>query len=397
MNKHSHDYEMITDSAALAAACERLSGAAYVAVDTEFMRETTFWAKLCLIQIASPDDAFIIDPLAANLKLDAFFGLMADESVMKIFHAARQDVEIFVHLSGVVPKPLFDTQIAAMVCGFGDQVSYDQLVRRTTGEHIDKTSRFTDWSRRPLSDKQLHYALSDVTHLRNVYTTLVGDLDKQKRAHWVAEEMAVLSDIETYRSHPENAWQRLKMRVKKPRQLAVLQSVAAWRETEAQSRNVPRNRVLKDDAIYEIALQQPRDAGSLAHLRSIPRGYERSAAAQDILSAVEQAFAIDESDLPRIPRTRIPPDHAGAATELLKVLLKMTAEQHGVASRIIATVDDLEKIAADDEADVPAMKGWRRELFGEKALAIKNGTLALALSGNRVAAVELDDFRQAAE
>lgn len=397
MNKHSNDFVMITDSAALAAACETLGKASYVAVDTEFMRETTFWAKLCLIQIAGPDDAFIIDPLAANLELDAFFDLMADESVIKVFHAARQDVEIFVHLSGVVPKPLFDTQIAAMVCGFGDQVSYDQLVRRTAGEHIDKTSRFTDWSRRPLSDRQLHYALSDVTHLRNVYAALMADLEKQNRAHWVAEEMAVLSNVETYRSHPENAWQRLKMRVKKPRQLAVLQSVAAWRETEAQSRDVPRNRVLKDDGIYEIALQQPRDAGQLAQLRSIPRGYERSAAAQDILQAVEQAFAIAESDLPRIPRARIPPDHAGAATELLKVLLKMTAEQHGVASRIIATVDDLEKIAAEDDADVPAMKGWRRELFGEKALAIKNGTLALALSGNKVAAVELDEYRQAAE
>jgi ribonuclease D len=397
MTKNADDYEMITDSAALAAACDRLRKSPYVTVDTEFLRETTFWARLCLIQIASPDEAYIIDPLSASLELDSFFDLMADESVMKVFHAARQDVEIFVHLSGIVPKPLFDTQIAAMVCGFGDQVSYDQLVRRTTGGHVDKTSRFTDWSRRPLSQTQLHYALSDVTHLRDVYSTLLESLERQSRGHWVAEEMAILSDIETYRSHPENAWQRLKMRVKKPRQLAVMQSVAAWRETEAQKRDVPRNRVLKDDAIYEIAQQQPKNSDQLGQLRTIPRGYERSSAAQDILQAVEQAFAIGEADLPRIPRARTPPDHAGAATELLKVLLKMVAEQHGVASRIIANVEDLEKIAADDEADVRALKGWRRELFGEKALAIKNGELALALSGNRVAAVELQDIRQAAE
>jgi ribonuclease D len=397
MSKNSREYEMITDSAALAAACDRLRNAPFVAVDTEFLRETTFWARLCLIQIASPDDAYIIDPLAANLDLGAFFDLMADESLMKVFHAARQDVEIFVHLSSTVPNPLFDTQIAAMVCGFGDQISYDQLVRRTTGDHVDKTSRFTDWSRRPLSDTQLDYALSDVTFLCDVYTTLVESLDKQNRAHWVAEEMAILSDIETYRSHPENAWQRLKMRVKKPRQLAVLKTVAAWREEEAQKRDVPRNRVLKDDAIYEIALQQPKNTNGLGQLRTIPRGYERSSTAQDILQAVEQALAIDEADLPKIPRSRTPPDHAGAATELLKVLLKMIAERHGVASRIIATVDDLEKIAADDNADVRALKGWRMELFGGKALAIKNGELALALSGNRVTAVDLAEERQAAE
>ncbi len=397
MTKKSSDYQMVTDNAALSAACDQLRQAPYIAVDTEFLRENTFWARLCLIQVASPDAAFIIDPLAANLELDAFFDLMTDETVVKVFHAARQDIEIFVHLSNVVPKPLFDTQIAAMVCGFGDQVSYDQLVRRTTGNTIDKTSQFTDWSRRPLSNSQLNYALSDVTHLRDVYTSLIASLEKANRSHWVAEEMAILSDIETYRSHPENAWLRLKMRVKKPRQLAVLQSLAAWREIEAQKRDVPRNRVLKDDAIYEIATQQPRSPKHLSQLRTIPRGYERSSVAQDILSAVEEGLAVPDPDLPKIPRPRTPPDHAGAATELLKVLLKMVAEHHGVASRIIATVDDLEKIAADDDADVRALKGWRLELFGKKALAIKNGELALALSGNRVTAVGLSETRQAAE
>ncbi len=397
MKKNLHDYQFITNSSALSEACDRLRAAPFVTVDTEFLRENTFWARLCLIQVASPEAAFIIDPLSANLELGPFFKLLADETVVKVFHAARQDVEIFVHLSGVVPKPLFDTQIAAMVCGFGDQISYDQLVRRTTGNSVDKTSQFTDWSRRPLSDSQLNYALSDVTHLRDVYAQLVEYLDQTNRSHWVAEEMAVLSDVETYRSHPENAWQRLKMRVKKPRQLAVLQSIASWREIEAQKRDVPRNRVLKDDAIYEIALQQPRSAKHLSQLRTIPKGFERSSNAQEILNAVETGLAVADTDLPRIPRPRTPPDHAGAVTELLKVLLKMVSEHHGVASRIIATVDDLEKIAADDNADVAALRGWRFELFGTKALAIKNGELALAISGNKVTAVGLSEIRQAAE
>ena len=397
MKTNLQDYKFITSSDALSEACDRLRASPFVTVDTEFLRESTFWARLCLIQVAGPDDAFIIDPLSAHLELDPFFELLADESVVKVFHAARQDVEIFVHLSGVVPKPLFDTQIAAMVCGFGDQISYDQLVRRTTGNAVDKTSQFTDWSRRPLSNSQLNYALSDVTHLRDVYAHLLQHLEKTNRRHWVAEEMAVLSNIETYRSHPENAWQRLKMRVKKPRQLAVLQSIAAWREIEAQRRDVPRNRVLKDDAIYEIALQQPRSTKHLAQLRTIPKGFERSSNAQDILNAVEAGFTVADADLPRIPRPRTPPDHAGAVTELLKVLLKMVSEHHGVASRIIATVDELEKIAADDNADVPALRGWRLELFGTKALAIKNGELALAISGNKVTAVGLSEIRQAAE
>lgn len=397
MSKNHQDYQFITDSASLSAACAKLRTSPFVTVDTEFLRENTFWARLCLVQVASADAAYIIDPLAANLELYPFFELLTDESVVKVFHAARQDVEIFVHLDGVVPKPLFDTQIAAMVCGFGDQISYDQLVRRTTGNTVDKTSQFTDWSRRPLSGSQLSYALSDVTHLRDVYAYLVDQLDRTNRSHWVAEEMAVLSDIETYRSHPENAWQRLKMRVKKPRQLAVLQSIAAWREVEAQKRNVPRNRVLKDDAIYEIALQHPRSTKHLSQLRTIPKGFERSSTAQDILTAVEEGLSVPDADLPRIPRPRTPPDHAGAVTELLKVLLKMVSEGHGVAARIIATIDDLERIAADDNADVAALRGWRLELFGRQALAIKNGELALAISDNKVTAVGLAEFRQAAE
>jgi len=384
------EHTIITENGALAAFCDRLSSAAFITVDTEFLRESTFWAQLCLVQMAGPDEAAIIDPLAGDLDLAPFYRLMANERVTKVFHAARQDIEIFVKQAGAVPKPLFDTQIAAMVCGYGDQVSYDQLVSRVTGHQIDKTSRFTDWSRRPLSAKQVAYAIADVTYLRDVYLSLSARLAEQDRATWVAEEMAVLSDPQTYQTHPEEAWQRLKMRVKKPRQLAVLKSLAAWREREAQNRDVPRGRVLKDDAIYEIALQQPRDAEALGRLRAIPRGYERSNTARGILGAIEEAFAVPESELPKLPRQRPAPEHATAAAELLKVLLKMVAEEHGVAARIIAGGEDLEKIAADDNADVAALKGWRRRLFGEQALALKRGELALSMSRDGIEAVSLD-------
>jgi ribonuclease D len=390
------EHRIITDTEALAAFCERLSRAPFITVDTEFLRESTFWAQLCLVQMAGPGEAAIIDPLAPGIDLAPFFALMADERVTKVFHAARQDIEIFVKLAGAVPHPLFDTQIAAMVCGYGDQVSYDQLVYRIAGKQIDKTSRFTDWSHRPLSAKQTTYAIADVTYLRDVYLSLSAQLAEQDRTNWVAEEMAVLSDIDTYRTDPEDAWKRLKLRVKKPRQLATLQALAAWREREAQERDVPRGRVLKDEALYEIALQQPRDQEALGRLRAIPRGFERSSVARGILAAVEGAMAVPENALPRIPRTRPAPEHASAAAELLKVLLKMVAEEHGVAARIIANTDDLEKIAADDRADVPALKGWRRQLFGEQALALKRGDLALSMGPKGAVAFTLDPARRLA-
>ncbi|MHA1190169.1 MAG: ribonuclease D [Alphaproteobacteria bacterium] len=397
MTEENPDPRVIADTDDLAKFCASCAAAPFVTVDTEFLRENTFWAQLCLIQMAVEGDAAIIDPLADGLDLAPFYALMADTSIVKVFHAARQDVEIFVKQSGAVPAPLFDTQVAAMVCGFGDQISYDQLVGRITGERIDKTSRFTDWSRRPLSPRQLDYALSDVTFLRNVYTHLDATLKEQDRHHWVAEEMALLASADTYRTHPEDAWRRLKMRVRKPRQLAVMQALAAWREREAHSRDTPRNRVIKDDAIYEIAMQQPDDREALGRLRAVPRGFERSNMAIGILEAIARAQAIPDADLPTIPRPRSAPEHAGATAELLKVLLKMVAEDHGVASRIVATVDDLEKIASDDDADVAALKGWRRELFGEKALAVKQGRLALAMTDDGVTTVELARFAQAAE
>lgn len=397
MSQDSPAARIITRTDDLADVCRQLSDLPFVTVDTEFIRESTFWAQLCLIQIAGPEEAFIIDPLAEGIDLAPFYALMNNEQVLKVFHAARQDVEIFVKQAGAVPHPLFDTQVAAMVCGFGDQVSYDQLVQRITNVQIDKTSRFTDWAQRPLSARQIAYAAADVTHLRDVYAMLAAELEEKGRSHWVAEEMAVLTDLATYRSHPEDAWQRLKLRVKKPRQLAVLQSVASWREREAQERNVPRGRVLKDDAIYEIAMNPPSTPEDLARLRTIPRGFERSSTARGVLGAVNEALALPDADLPRIPRQRQAPENSSAAAELLKVLLKMVAEEHRVAARVIANGEDLDRIAAEEEADVPAMRGWRRQLFGDQALALKRGDLVLGLSRRGVVAMTTGQDQIAAE
>ena len=308
------EHTIVTDTEALSALCKRFSKAPFITVDTEFMRESTFWAQLCLVQIAGPEEAAIIDPLVPGLDLGPFYELLADTQVCKVFHAARQDIEIFVKQAGAVPRPIFDTQVAAMVCGYGDQVSYDQLVNRIAGRQIDKSSRFTDWSHRPLSARQIAYAISDVTYLRDVYLSLAAQLAEQGRTTWVDEEMAILTDPQTYRTHPEDAWLRLKLRVKKPRQLAILKALAAWRESEAQERNVPRGRVLKDEAIYEIALQQPRDAEALARLRTIPRGFERSAVARSILAfgrggagAAGRCSSEDSASSGRRPNIRAPP------------------------------------------------------------------------------------------
>ncbi|WP_438749216.1 ribonuclease D [Pararhizobium sp. O133] len=381
---------MIETTAELAAACKTLAEGQYLTIDTEFLRETTFWPQLCLIQMAGPDIAVIVDPLAKDIDLAPFFELMADTSVVKVFHAARQDIEIIYNLGKLIPHPIFDTQVAAMVCGFGDSVSYDQLVSRIKGVHIDKSSRFTDWSRRPLSDKQLDYALADVTHLRDVYLHLKTELEREGRSLWLTEEMAILEATETYDIHPDDAWQRLKMRLKKPVELAVLQKVAAWREREARNRNVPRGRILKDDGLYEIAQQQPKDAEALSRLRTIPKGWERSAAGTAILEAVNAAVEMPKADMPKIPRQSQSPEGAQAAGEMLKVLLKLIAEKQGVAAKIIANSEDLERIASEgSNADVGALKGWRRELFGETALKLINGEVALRFVNRKIEAVEV--------
>ncbi|MGA7975436.1 MAG: ribonuclease D [Pseudolabrys sp.] len=379
--------DLITTTEELREVCTRMAGHPFVTVDTEFLRETTYYPLLCVAQIATTDEAVVIDALAAGIDLTPFFELMATENVVKVFHAARQDIEIVWNLAEKIPHPIFDTQVAAMVLGYGDSISYDQLVQRITGDTLDKSHRFTDWTRRPLSDAQVVYALSDVTHLRDVYLKLDEDLQKRGRASWVSAEMEVLTSPETYRMDPARSWERLKSRVRKPKDLAVLMEIAAWREREAQTRDVPRSRVLKDDAVADIATQAPTSIEKLGHLRSLPKGFERSRWGNDIIDAVKRGLERDPKTLPRFERHRTAPN-AAATVELLKVLLRMTSERHGVAAKVIATVDDLDRIAADDEADVPALKGWRRELFGEKALALKHGELALAIEKGRVVTME---------
>ena len=377
----------ITTTEDLAKVCERLARHPFVTVDTEFLRESTYYPKLCVAQLASTEEAVVVDALANGIDLSPLFALMANERVVKVFHAARQDVEICWHEANIIPCPLVDTQVAAMVLGYGDSISYDQLVSRITGDNLDKSHRFTDWTRRPLSHAQLAYAVSDVTHLRDVYLRLADDLDRQNRTEWMREEMKVLTSPDTYRLEPEHAWQRLRTRVRKPKELAVLIEVAAWREREAQARDVPRGRVLKDDAIGDIAVQAPTTIERLGNLRSIPKGFERSKWGDAIVEAVKRGLACDIKTLPRLDRQR-PPPNGQATVELLKVLLRMTSERHDVAAKVIATIDDLERIAADDNADVPALSGWRRELFGEKALALKHGRLVLAIENRRVVAME---------
>ena len=377
----------ITTSQELAAVCGRLAHHNFITVDTEFLRETTYYPRLCVVQMASTEEAVVVDAMADGIDLGPFFELMANEAVLKVFHAARQDIEIVWHRANMIPHPVFDTQVAAMVLGYGDSISYDQLVQRITGDQLDKSHRFTDWSRRPLTEAQLLYAVSDVTHLRDVYVALSNDLANRKRTEWVHREMEVLTSPATYRAEPEHAWERLKTRVRKPKEIAVLMEIAAWREQEAQTRDVPRSRVLKDDALGDIATQAPTTTDKLASLRSLPKGFERSKWGQDILDAVKRGLARDPKTLPRIDRPRTS-GNGSATVELLKVLLRMTSERHAVAAKVLATVDDLERIAADDEAEVPAMKGWRRELFGDKALALKHGKLSLAVENGSVVAIE---------
>lgn len=375
--------QMITDTEGLAALCRRLAAHDFVTVDTEFMRETTYYPKLCLIQIASEAEAALIDPLAPGLDLGPFFVLMADESVLKVFHSARQDLEIIWTRGRLIPTPLFDTQVAAMVCGYGDQVSYEQLANDLAKARIDKSSRFTDWSRRPLNKAQLDYALSDVTHLRTVYLALRSQLAESGRESWLDEEMAILNAPSTYETQPEEAWRRYVGRLRKPREIAILMEVAAWREREAQMRDIPRSRVMKDDGIIEISVSAPRHVEALSELRAIPRGFERSKAGAEILAAVARGLERDPKDIAAPERDKRRPP-AGATLDLLKVLLKATCETQKVAPKILANVDDLEEIAADDAAEVPALRGWRRQIFGDLALALKRGEIALSVNKGRI-------------
>jgi len=377
--------ELITTTEDLVALTDSLSGEAFVTVDTEFMRESTYWPDLCLIQIAGQTRSGLIDPLAPGIDLMPFFTLMNDPGVLKVFHAARQDIEIMVHRAGIVPHPVFDTQIAAMVCGFGDQVGYEAIVRKLAKAQIDKSSRFTDWSRRPLTDKQLAYALADVTHLRIVYEKLKAELDRTGREHWLREEMDILTNPATYRTEPEDAWKRIKVRLRSKKQLGVLMAVSAWREHEARDKNVPRARIVKDDAITEIATQMPQTKAALAELRALPKGFANSRAAEAILVSVKAGLDMDHKALPQPESGREEAsEQAQAAAEILKLALKIVCGREGIAPKLVANSTDIEAVAEDDSADVPLMHGWRREVFGDLALAIKHGDAMIGFRNGRV-------------
>lgn len=385
---------IITETADLKAFVAELERGPFAAIDTEFMRDQTYWPKLCLIQAAGPETEAIIDPLSKDLDLKPLYHLMANKKVMKVFHAARQDVEIFHHQGGVIPEPLFDTQIAAMVCGFGEAASYETLVRKITKSEIDKSARFTDWSRRPLSKRQLEYALADVTHLREVYQTLAKELAKSGRADWVEEEEATLKDPNTYRLDPEDAWRRLKPRSTNKRFLTVLIALAAWREREAQVRDVPRNRVLKDEALLEIASHPPATVEALSEIRAIPAGYAHSRNGKAIVAAVKDGL---EGKLPdRMPpperqRTREP---SPPVLDLLKTLLRLKAYQYRVAARLVADSEDLERLAIGDDEGIAALHGWRAEVFGRDAMALREGRLGIALENGEAVVIELGSERR---
>ena len=382
---------LIADNTALAGLCDRLANEEFVTVDTEFMRESTYWPQLCVIQMAGDDEAAAIDALAEGMDLTPVFELMRNPGVQKVFHAARQDLEIFYHLTGELPAPMFDTQVAAMVCGFGDSVGYETLVRILAKAEIDKSSRFTDWSHRPLTDKQINYALADVTHLRTVYRKLSNKLGDNGRREWLDEEIGTLTTHGTYVTEPDQAWKRVKSKSAKPRFLAILRELAGWRELEAQARDMPRNRVLRDEALVEIAHHAPRSPGDLARTRGLGKRMAEGGAGAAILEAVERGLAVPIEECPRSEKKEPLPRGLGPVSDLMKVLLKMKCEEHHVAQRLVANSDDIERLAAfGDKAEVPALAGWRRKIFGDDALALKRGDIAVLVAGRKLEIVELE-------
>lgn len=383
--------ELIASTEELERVCRQLAAEeTAVMVDTEFMRERTYWSQLCLVQLGGSKDAYAVDPLAEGLDLEPLRRLLLDEPVTKVFHAARQDIEIFVNLWGAAPEPLFDTQIAAMFCGFGEQVGYTALAQHFAGAQIDKGAQFTDWARRPLRDRQIDYALQDVTHLRAAYDGLVARLTERGRLDWCAEETKILSDPALYRTEPETAWQRLKLRSRNKTYLAVMKCLAVWRETEAQASNLPRNHVLRDEAIQEIAAERPDSAEGLERLRSISRGYGRSRHGKAILEEVQRGLALPADQIPKPPNGRPGPRAPGPLVDLLKVVLKLQADRHDIAPSLIATSGDVERLAAEEAPDIACLTGWRREVYGDLAGAVKHGRYALAAKNAKVALVPIE-------
>ncbi len=376
---------IITESKALAEFCATLKNCDFITVDTEFLREKTYYPKLCLVQVSCPNqNAKAIDPLADGIDLSPLFDLLNDTNILKVFHAGRQDLEIFYNLMGKVPAPVFDTQIAAMVCGYGDSIGYDRLVHNITGTQIDKSSQFTDWSLRPLSEKQINYALGDVTYLCDVYHGLMGELDKRGRADWVRQEDKSLTDPAAYENDPYETWKRVKIRSPRPKNLIVLRELAAWREVTAQKRNIPKPWVMKDDTLADMASQLPTSLKGLSKIRNLSKEYSKADKGQELLDLIQKALNTPRDTWP-IPKKRKQLSAKVMATiDVLKLLLKITSLEHEVASKILANADDIEAIALSDEADVAALKGWRREVFGDDAIAVKHGRLAIGLEDGKV-------------
>ena len=380
---------LVTDTAALGALCGRLRAEPFVTIDTEFMRERTYYPELCVVQLAGRDDVAVVDAQAPDMDLAPLGELLADTAVLKVFHAARQDVEIFLELFGAVPAPLFDTQVAAMVAGFGDQVGYDALVAALTGGHIDKAHRFSDWAARPLSAAQVTYAAADVTYLRGVYERLRDRLAAEGRLEWVAEEMAVLAVPETYRPDPNTIWERLRPRTGNRRMLGALRAAAAWREREAQRVNIPRGRLLKDESLLEIAAVAPATPEALSRIRGISRGFAEGRTGAGLVAALQEALALPEDALPPAPSAHKGPRASPALVSLLKVLLAAKCEDHHVAPKLLASSDELDRLACEDAPDLPALHGWRREVFGADALALKAGAITLGVDGKRIKLVRV--------
>jgi ribonuclease D len=364
----------------------------FVTVDTEFLREKTYYPKLCLVQIGLPSgEAVAIDPLADGIDLTPVFEILANHSIVKVFHAGRQDMEIFYRLMDEVPAPLFDTQIAAMVCGYGDQIGYDNLVRQMTGALIDKTTQFTDWSRRPLTKKQITYALGDVIHLVDVYEKLVVMLAERGRMEWVEQEDEILADPATYQNHPEESWKRVKVKTNKPQVLAVLRALAGWREERAQAKDIPRNWVMRDETLADMAAQMPKTAEQLGKIRNMPKDFPQSSGGETVVRLIKDALASNPDTWPEKERKLILPAKASACVDILKMLLKIKASEYEVAPRLIASNEDLDAIAMDDDADTPALKGWRREVFGKDALAVKQGRIAIGFRKGEIVRFAIDD------
>lgn len=382
---------LITDQKALNEFCASLSNEEFITVDTEFLREKTYYPKLCLVQIGAADGrAGAIDPLAKDIDLAPVFDLLADERILKVLHASRQDLEIFFNLTGKVVKPFFDTQIAAMVCGYGDSIGYENLVRNITGGQIDKSSQYTNWSNRPLSQKQVDYALGDVTHLVGVYQHLASELEKRGRTKWVFEEEAVLEDPATYDVDVNESWRRVKVKSPKSKTLAVLRGLAAWRETRAQRKDLPKSWVMKDDTLADMAAQAPRDVNALKKIRNVSSDLAEGHIGRELLGVIEEALKSDQAGWPEVTRKKPPSARIVAIVEILKLLLKIQSADHEVAAKLIASAVDLEEIARDDEADVPALQGWRREIFGEEALAMKHGKVSIGLNDDKVVKFKMD-------